>query len=106
MTLFTTQLLLPMLILNPSSGFPIDTFPMKLFDADDSLMMSPLCLPAGSDGVSMIGRLLFLTVLSWNRSNLVPLLARMPFWLLITRFWTNGLHEAASMSAASSLLVR
>src|SRR3989475_10878368 len=105
MTLFTTQLLLPMLILNPSSGFPIEMFPMKLFDADDSLMTNPLCLPAGSDGVSMIGRLLFFEVLSWNRSNLVPLLARMPFWLLITRFLTNWLHDPASMSAPSSLFV-
>src|SRR5437870_6938472 len=105
MLLFTTQLLLPMSILNPSSGFPNDTFPIKLFDADDSLMIIPLCRPAGSDGVSKIGRLLFLAVLSWNRSNFVPLLARMPFSLLITRFWTNWLHEPASMSAPSSLLV-
>src|SRR5207244_6397994 len=105
MLLFTTQLLLPMSILNPSSGFPIDTFPIKLFDADDSLMIIPLCRPAGSDGVSMIGRLLFFEVLSWNRSNLVPLLARMPFSLLITRFLTNWLHEPASISAPSSLLV-
>src|SRR5437016_12750249 len=75
MLLFTTQLLLPMLILNPSSGLPIDTFPMKLFDADDSLMIIPLCRPAGPDGVSMIGRLLFVEVLSWHRSNLVPLVA-------------------------------
>src|SRR5437899_3052452 len=54
MTLFTTQLLLPMLILNPSSGFPIEMFPMKLFDADDSLMINPLCLPAGLDGGSAV----------------------------------------------------
>src|SRR5437870_1541639 len=105
MLLFTTQLLLPTLILNPSSGFPIDTLPMKLFEADDWLMIIPLCRPAGSDGASMIGRLLFFAVLSWNRSNLVPLLARTPFSLLITRFLTNSLHEPASMSAPSSLLV-
>src|SRR5207249_11794952 len=99
MLLFMTQLLLPTLILNPSSGFPIDRFPMTLFDAEDWLMIIPLCRPAGSLGVSMIGRLSLFEVLSWNRSNLVPLLARIPFSLLITRSLTHRMHEPASITA-------
>ena len=86
MLLFTTQLLLATSILKPSSGFPVEMLPMKLFEADASLMIRPLCLPAGSEGASMIGRLLSVTVLSWTSPNVVPPLARMPFSLAMTRF--------------------
>src|SRR5438128_2055215 len=53
--------------LSPSSERPvvslIATLPSKLFAVVDTLTMRPLCLPAGSEAVSVCGRSLFIDVL-------------------------------------------
>src|SRR6184192_1919062 len=83
----------------------IATLPSKLFDVVDTVAISPLCLPAGSDDVSVCGRSLFIDVLFLYSIHFAPALARIPSSFASTRFCSTTLHVPPSTSRPSSLFV-
>src|SRR2546427_13032846 len=83
----------------------IATLPSKLFDVVDTDAISPLCLPAGSEGVSVCGRALFIDVLFLYSIHFAPALARIPFSFARTSLCSTTSHLPPATSMPSSLLV-